>query len=390
MPQSIATVPQAEKLQALEGLRGVASLIVVLHHIRLALFYPQYLALHSALGPVGGNYLDGLLNGDFAVWLFWVMSALVLSIRFFRAADLASARASLADAALRRYPRLAIPVLASVLFAWALMACGLDHEHDLFAAFGVAGTATLRGETMVPSFVGAMRSALWDTFFSYEPSTSYNGVLWTMGKELLGSWFIFAWLALVGGLRWRWAGYAIAAVVLGSLSLQWLNAFVAGVVLCDLYAGGTSHLWSCSPALRVYRQVMSSRVVVTILLFGLWYCTGISNRGPYYVVLASAFVVMALTSPVVVNLLSRRPMVFLGKISFGLYLVHAPLLSSLAWPLVAWLRGVLTVESAKIITAMILIVASLFVGWLFWLLVDRHAVRLSREFAKKCGHESLR
>lgn len=385
-----APTPEAEKLRPLEGLRGIAALVVVLHHLRLAMFHPEYLAVHASLGSVGRNYLDAVLNGEFAVWLFWVMSAFVLSMRFFRSDDLATARASLTDSALRRYPRLAIPVLGSVLLAWGLIVCGFDYESCLMTEFGLAGTNMLDSRQCTPSFVDAVRSALWDTFFYYESSRSYNSVLWTMEKELFGSWFVFAWLAIVGGLRWRWAGYGLVAIVLEFLSLQWLNAFIAGVVLSDLYVGARSGSLDSVPGIRLYKNAGKSWIVAPILVIVLWFFAGVSNRGPYYVILSSLFVVLTLTSPAVGGMLSSRLMVGLGKISFGLYLVHVPLISGVAWPAYAWAQRAASSGAAKSIAALLVIALSLGVGWLFWFVIDRPAIRLSRWFAVVVGQEGKR
>ena len=126
---------QSHKLPALEGLRGIAAFIVVIWHLHLAFFANSFedIRLHLAHIPhfpalVLQAVIEGLQNGSFAVWLFWIMSGFVLSLQFFLRAHqspLAAAHDYLEEAFLRRYPRLLVPVLASVCFAYLLLRCNL-------------------------------------------------------------------------------------------------------------------------------------------------------------------------------------------------------------------------------------------------------------------------
>ena len=81
--------------------------------------------------------------------------------------------------------------------------------------------------------IEALKSAVWHSFFTY--GCTYNDVLWTMKKELYGSIFLFAFLGVLGHRRSRFIAYPVIIVLNFELDLYWLNAFVAGIVLCDLY-----------------------------------------------------------------------------------------------------------------------------------------------------------
>lgn len=376
-----ARVQFSEKLLPLEGLRGIAAVVVVVHHLRLEMFQETYLRIFHRLGPIEKKLLDGAINGTFAVWLFWVMSAMVLSLRFFRSATPAAGRDILADAAIRRYPRLAIPVLASVLFAWCLMATGLDRRGEMIAVFGPGGGDGSIGTAVSPGLVDAIRSALWDTFFAYRSSQAYNGVLWTMEKELLGSWFLFAWLALLGGERQRLLFAVLTAVVVYMMSLDWLGAFVVGALLCDVFVNGVPGddrvvaWWRRSSGLVHGMPMFVAGVPVLLFL------AGISNRGPYYMVLASVVTAFALTSGPARRVLSTSPALFLGKISFGLYLVHAPLIPAVVIPVVEFVDMFAPRPIAAVVAAVSVMLLSVLCGWAFWFLVDRHSVSIARLIA---------
>src|SRR5579871_636494 len=137
---------RSHKLPSFEGLRGIAALIVVIHHLRLTFYATSYsdMRAHLAFLPYAVARplvaaAEGLYNGTFAVWLFWIMSAFVLSLQFFlRAHETPPTRAHnyLEDAFLRRYPRLLLPVLASVCLAYTVQSLGLMHNLALAHALG--------------------------------------------------------------------------------------------------------------------------------------------------------------------------------------------------------------------------------------------------------------
>lgn len=232
MPKSVSRPKFAE----LEGLRGAAAFVVLLSHLRLTFFIEESNALRTHLGDVPGRVFEALLDGNFAVWLFWTMSAFVLSLRFHETPDPEKSKKILISAATRRYPRLAIPVLASVVLAWALLRCGLMTNTLLAEEFGSKYHGWLGSFYLFEAnFITALKTATWQSFFSYHSSSTYNAVLWTMEIELIGSLFLFAFLALFGKHPSRFLFYTVTALIAAKLHLHWLNAFTFGVLLSDIW-----------------------------------------------------------------------------------------------------------------------------------------------------------
>lgn len=226
-----------KKISQLEGLRGIAAFVVLLNHIKFTFFVNINKDIGSRYGLVISTLTEALFDGNFSVWLFWVMSAFVLSIRFHKEKDVNFSCSLMTDAAVRRYPRLLLPVTASVVFAWVLHSCGVMTNVNLANLLGSQyknwlGTFYL----FKPDFSQALNSAVWQTFFAYNPYTSYNRVLWTMRIELYGSFFLFALLALIGKHPARVIFYLIIMAILYNLSAHWLNSFIAGTMICDAYA----------------------------------------------------------------------------------------------------------------------------------------------------------
>ena len=97
---------------SLEALRGFAAIVVVFWHSMLA-FYPAASGVFDFPldQSLAGQPWFGLLNGRAAVGFFFVLSGFVLTRGYFQTNnDIAIARG-----AVKRWPRLAVPVLAAVL-----------------------------------------------------------------------------------------------------------------------------------------------------------------------------------------------------------------------------------------------------------------------------------
>ncbi len=227
-PGRIQETVSGRKLTELDSVRGIAAVIVFNLHF---------------LGGVRGDVLAwlratpfyGAANGGAAVMLFFVLSGFVLTLAPLRAGRLRR----LAGPAIRRYPRLAGPVVVAGLLSVGLAVSGG------FPGVGWIGTRT--GKLFpLDLFWGSqmnndaawpvLREAAYGTFFG--GTSDHNPVLWTMKWELLGSVLAFA-LAFVLMLpvtrAWRLAGVCLLAGM-GAWHSIWLIGFPIGV------AGALAHL----------------------------------------------------------------------------------------------------------------------------------------------------
>ena len=394
----------SHKLLPFEGLRGLAAFAVVVSHLRLT-FYPNSSSgLQASLGflpfPIARltrSFVEGFYNGTFAVWLFWIMSAFVLSLQFFlRAKEESGPRAHdyLEDASWRRYPRLFIPVMASVLFAWLLHAAGAMHNVELSKFQGDStGDSWIAGwYRFSPSLALAIRSAAWDSFFDFDPLKTYNGVLWSMEKELYGSLFLFAFLALLGHRRSRLVGYIASASAAALLGMHWLNAFVAGIALCDFFVNGRRSAPGTSGSTsKGLIRAQESRALTFLLWVVILMWAGLPNyRGVLFLPVGTAAVALTLFSRPTQRLLSSAIPVFLGRISFGLYLVHLPFLCSFSCWAFLNLAGRIGAGPAAAGVAVISAMLSIGLGYLLYLAADRPSLKISRRIAESITGASRR
>ncbi|MEM7390965.1 MAG: acyltransferase [Verrucomicrobiota bacterium] len=387
-------VEKSKKLLEFEGLRGIAAMMVVFAHIMLTFFVDMDLhliewfkSLPWPLNKIARVCVHTFFDGSFAVFVFWTMSGFVLSLRFFSYARDGiddKARHYVAMAAFRRYPRLFIPVFVSVLFGWVLLEAGLIKNRELAAVLGPDYQKWL-GSAMPfePSILHALGSAIWESFFNFEAATSYNAVLWTIELEFFGSFFIFAFLALIGGLRVRYLAYPLLFAIIWALQLHWLNAFLGGLILSDWYVNREDFM-SRVPAglLKVYDRLRNSPIVFLMVAGVLWIFIGMINYwNVLHLLLSIATLFVLMEMPLAARVFSSRIPVFLGKISFGLYLAHLPIVYSLSCGLYLGLYKQLGHIPTVFVCALVTIVASVLGGYLMYRFADRPSIGISKRLA---------
>ena len=158
-----------QKNFALEGLRGIACLNVVLGHFLFS-FFP-YLAhdVRPYPGAVAKYWFEELLRyfpftfiylADSAVSVFFVLSGYVLTRRFYRTEP----PDGFESAAVKRYFRLALPVLASVMFAWLLFEAGA-YANQLAPELGTAGWVMIFYKDPISLSAAAIRGIIGAPLF---------------------------------------------------------------------------------------------------------------------------------------------------------------------------------------------------------------------------------
>ncbi|MGL5363559.1 MAG: acyltransferase family protein [Bosea sp. (in: a-proteobacteria)] len=318
----------APRLAALDGLRGIASAIVVVSHFGMALWPALFFgdsvgAARTTLGYLASTPLFVFWSGTFAVFVFFVLSGYVI------AASVADRTFSLPRMVVRRYVRLAVPVAIASLLAFVLAA--LPVERPQIAA------NTLRNPWLDQYWVGATPSLLSagiESFISVFTNgrSWFNVVLWTMRIELWGSCAVYILYACLGRKQIVPVAFIATIVSIWSPQLHYFSAFPIGILIYE---------W--------HRSLSGSQTYLAFILI----CCGLylggqpysDDPGPYYGWTVSIFpfssfsaartlgaallVVGLLLAPSIRALLALRFPQFLGRISFALYLVHFPIMLTL-------------------------------------------------------------
>ncbi|MEI7890423.1 MAG: acyltransferase [bacterium] len=377
------------KISYLDGLRGLAAFVVVFHHFILA-FYPALLLGGNTQAHlvgkndefVSGTLLNLFYNGNFAVCIFFVLSGFVLSHKFFLHRD----REILKESAIKRYLRLVVPVAFSVLLAFVLMEFSLFYNQQ---AADLSGSNWLGGFwKFAPNFFDAINQIFVGAFFTN--IFEYNDTLWTIAYEFIGSLLVFGFLALFGKMKRRWIFYVLASVILFQ-TYYW--AFILGVMLSDIVAN-EKKLLSHFDRSKIFRTLL--------LLIGLFLGSYPSMRGVegtiyapmeqyflvnsavfYHIVGAFFVILVLLDSRRMQKIFSFRYLLFLGEISFAMYLLHFIVLGSLSSFIFMKIGNNLPYAQAFFVSFTVSIAFIFIVSFFTYKYVDKKAVYYSKLFYQR-------
>lgn len=368
----------------LDALRGLAALLVVIAH-HLAVFYP-----YTVFGAQG-NYIQhagweelfflpplGLLvSGQFAVSLFFILSGYVLSYNFLGEQVQVQ---KLVAAIVKRPIRLGGLVVFTIAAAVVLWYAGLFYN-------GAVADVTNSKPFFQQFWVGSpdLSRALSDlTTSAFSNGRFYNPPLWTIKMELYGSILVFLFLLLFGASRYR----LLLLFVLLLLSKNSLyQGFVLGMLIADMVKHRTVSLGSVSgwrPALLLLPLflLLSSYpgyVTADFLEGTLYrYLPNDAGFGGGYPMLAALLLfVMVTSSNSMKGLLHHRIFQFLGRISFGLYVLHFLVIGSFSSWLFLHLYQYLGYGQTFVVVLLLGLMLTLTGAYLLTRYVDDPAIRLA-------------
>lgn len=359
--------PGHQRIPSLDGLRGAAALVVLLHHSMLLV--PQLAAPYLTGAADDTSPLNWLVTtpahlawaGTEAVYLFFVLSGVVL-VR--QVQDAASYRWD------RYFPARMIRLYAPVVCVVVLVAVWREVQP--------IGNDT--GNPWLDTHLLAYNPH--DLLADLTLLTGNSGVitpLWSLQWEVLFS-LALPLVVLLGRTRWTWMAVPISLALCwvgfltGLGSLAYLPMFVVGAVV------GRRHddirRWFDSRS-TVVRHLFGS---VTVIVGALLTCS-------YWLVLPAfpeEYLIWAATRPLVVvgvtlivmasmswsparRVLAGRPLRIAGAISFSLYLVHEPIVVAVG----QW-------DAPARFAIPVAITGSLVVAAVFYAAIERPSHRLAR------------
>ena len=365
-----------ERLHALDGLRGVAAFIVVLHHVLLIAQPvsqpPGEPAPLSAWWWLERTPLKLLTAGHEAVLVFFVLSGCVVVLPALKRVDF-----SWPGFVASRVVRLLLPAWAAIAFASLLLVI----------------VPRLPQQVTGDSWLARQVQSDWSwprlvvQFSLMGQVVPYDNVLWTLKWEFLFSLLLPGFL-VVAVLLQRWwlptgllaVGLGVAGTVGGIQPLEYLPVFFLGVLVAVRLRAIEG--WSESRGAK--RVLVVVLVLSALLLVGEFLLAPIvpmGSDGSHALIGMEALgavgvVVCAGAGTRFRHLLERRVPQFLGRISFSLYLVHLPVLATLAFLLGDWnwpAVGLIGVPLAVL------------TGWGFLRLVEKPLHKVARDAKRGAG-----
>ncbi|WP_341458881.1 acyltransferase [Acinetobacter gyllenbergii] len=363
------------KIHSAESLRGIACLAVVFSHL-LGVFYPQLHSFYESQLPKF-NFAEAIYNSPFAffysgtgaVFVFFVLSGYVLTLSFLKTDDKSK---KLRESLIKRYPRLAIPVLFSCLLFWSILHIDIDLSRT---------SEWFQSVKISPVFLDAFYSGTIGAFIYGD--NKYNPVLWTMQIELLGSFIIYFACYLNNNRILKYIFIFLSVV---------LSAQISGLAFLGIVSFILGYF------LYFFKRELPEFLSLLIFVLGLYLC-GVHNNSESYSFffkflnsqtynvlnfLGGFFIVIAaLKSNIINRMLDKKPLIHLGKLSFLIYLIHISVIYLIGVPIFnyALISGCDFVLSS-VISCFTVLIVTIFMSEFYSKIFDDFAIKVSNKLAK--------
>lgn len=363
-----------KKIGYLDGMRGICCFIVVIDH-SIGMLKPDLRATN--LDGIGGvlrrlisfTPVNIFYTGAAPVCLFFILSGFVLSLKFFKDSNNFY---SLPKDVIKRYPRLVIPVLLSSLVMFFLY-----EVSNIF--FGTTFNVYLIDLIY--------QSVYLAPFFHVSVE---NGVLWSISYEIYGSFLVFSIISIFRKceifnkiaflififLLWTGSYYSLFVFGLLSCKLVYKNCFNFSkkiriiFIFCGIFLASVPYPRA---GIDMYSGVYG--------FMGMFKSFDYNKTQQLFVMIGSMLIfVSCLNSDMAEKMLSKKIFIFLGRISFSLYLLHSCILAVMKGILSLWDVQYLQWQE-YILAFLILMIVALPISYMFNKIVDRNSVIISNKFS---------
>ncbi len=383
--------PRCPRYQSLDLWRGVACLLVVLHHA------PMYSRFWYEGGQVPedcrGDVASRVVAATSVLWLgvpiFFVISGYCIAAT----ADATRRRPRpLGTYFLRRFRRIYPPYWASVVLLLVLTGV-IDHclAQPLWSDsnWGIPRPSELN----VWQWLGNLTlTERWRAHVGGGPPQYFHGMSWTLCYEEQFYAVVGLLLALAPRRFFLAAWTATAAATAAMLLLPWpriAGFFFDGHWLA--FAAGILVYYRVNYAGRLGRWAVTGALLAGTLLYGYAF---FPVRQPHANLGETIFVALAFA--LLLSLLHAgdrrlasarplRPLMFCGTICYSLYLIHWPVVKGVAHAV--YLVGLRSDTAIVLVTVPLSVTASVAISWLFYALVEKRFLNAPQSQKGERGEE---
>ncbi|WP_298065584.1 acyltransferase [uncultured Acinetobacter sp.] len=369
------------KINSAESIRGLACFAVIISHLILT-FFPglhylnpedEHLPNYEFFTTVFNSPFTFFYAGSAAVYIFFVLSGFVLSYAILKSGK--DINRKIASMTIKRYPRLAVPALVSCLLVWAAFHLNIDTSS---ATHWISRMGSADG-----SMLYAIYDALINAFIFGK--SEYNWVLWTMQSELLGSVVIFALLYIKTNFKNLVFFISSIVFLIGSFGLSTQLGFG---VFCFLFGMFT----------YLYGFKVNNHIAILMLIIGLYFAGAHNESASYFIfnkflgnythsllsVASGPLVVYSiLMNSKLSGILDTKPLVFLGKLSFSLYLLHMLMIYIVGMPIFNYMNSIgFAYMSSTIAASVAVIITSLISSIFYSEYIDDLSINIGKKIEK--------
>ncbi len=371
--------------ELLDGLRGVAALLVVVYHIF------EGFAFAESTNGAGSGLITTLNHGHIAVDFFFILSGFVISYAYDDRWKMMSIGGFFKRRLIRLQPML---VMGAIIGAVAFLLEGGERWDGTTTPVGWIMMALLLTMFMIPAVPGAqyevrgngemfpLNGPTWSLFFEYVGNILYALVIRRLSTKVLALLVaalgvVHAWFFVgnVSGYDSVGVGWTIDNINFWGGLVRMLFPFTMGMLLARTYKP---------------REVKGAFWICSVILIALFAVPYIPSEGGISVNSLYEVVCIALLFPAVVWLgacgkggdgLTGRVNRLLGELSYPLYIVHYPIM----YMFYKWLikNGYYTLSGTWLMSAVV-VVSSILLAYLCLKLYDEPLRRwLARKFMAK-------
>ncbi|EPR37101.1 acyltransferase 3 [Desulfovibrio sp. X2] len=358
-----------KRIVFLDGIRGWAAVAVLYSHLCACFLAPKYTFLQSKL-------FSFVTDGNFAVYIFFVLSGMALSVNFFRSNDQIIVRHLFA----RRYLRLFVPIAASTLLGSFLLRTGLFYNVE--AANLMGGNPWLGSFFLKhPSMSELFKFISWDVFFNGKDVAAYNAVLWTMRVEFLGSLFVFSLCLLILPLKKYYIFMIPVAIYV--FANDFFPSFFLGMFLAKVL---DKVIEFCDrPESEKYCTITSFFFIFSSMFYATFSRAFVFDNpiilrtNPRTAFFAFLFILSVIMNLRLRCLFSTKLSQYLGAISFPLYLTHLLIICSFS----SYLYTKISHMNSLFVLCIIIPTSSVLAFWVAarFYVIEKIAIKISRKFS---------
>lgn len=323
-----------ERISWIDGLRGIACIGVFIYHFVRYVFPATYSGQMDdvKVGEIETYFANSpfsiIINGNFFVCLFLIISAFVLSIQVAKA----NSKREIAIISFKRYPRLAIPVIIigiiSFVVGKSLLLFGFD--------------AHIPAQNL--SILKLIKVLIFDTWFI--GSQQVLSVFWMLSILFYGSFITIIITSIVSSVNKPYTILLICSFFVGLINVYYLS-FTIGVFIGLIFENKRENIEKIRKSKSLKKYVLMFLLVVVGIVAGgypsfMLYPSGDASNfqlGVYeifsvlpsvvfnsshlfHIIGAACIMTAVMFSNIIQNFLNLRIVQYFGKISFSLYIIH--------------------------------------------------------------------